>query len=102
MSENEVPPPEGDEIFDEQTDEDPATERDRMVQEAVQQAQQFHATMDAAKEWSRETAADLRVEAALETDDETADELEQVASLVRTVTERVEQGDNARSRNPSP
>lgn len=94
----EVPPPENDEFFDDEPD-DEQTDRDQMVQGAIQQAQQYHAVMDAAKEWSRETATNLRVEAALEDDEETADEIEQVASIVRTVTERIEQGDNSRARS---
>jgi hypothetical protein len=92
-----VEPPEADELFDEeQTD-----EQEERVTAAFEQAQQYHAVFDAAKEWSRETAADLRVEAALESDENSAAEIEQVAALVRTVTERIEQGDNARSRTPS-
>lgn len=73
--------------------------RDELVQTAIQQAQQYHAIMDAAKEWARETATDLRVEAALEDDEETADEIAQVAGIVETVTARVEQGDNSRARS---
>lgn len=74
---------------------------DQNVQQAIQQAQQYHSIMDAAKEWSRETAANLRVEAVLEDDEETAAEIEQVSAIVRTVTERVEQGDNNRARSVS-
>ncbi|OYR54987.1 hypothetical protein [Halorubrum halodurans] len=94
----EVPPPENDEFFDdEQLD---TTERDQLVQQAIQQAKQYHGLMDAAKEWARDTAADLLVEAALEDDAETAGEIEQAAALVKTVPNRIEQGDNARSRQP--
>ncbi|QSG06347.1 hypothetical protein HSR121_2014 [Halapricum desulfuricans] len=62
--------------------------------------QHYHGTIDVAKQWSRETAADLLVEAALEEDEETAAEIHKVVELVRTVTDRIEQGDNTRARQP--
>lgn len=91
MSE-EIEPPESDEIFDNNED------RDQLVETAVQQAQQYHRVMDAAKDWARETATELRVEAALEEDDETAEEIEQIAAMVLTVPNRIERGDNNLSR----
>jgi type II secretory pathway pseudopilin PulG len=87
---DEIRPPEADELFD--------TDQQRIVQESIQQAQQYHSAMDSAKGWARETVADLRVEAALEDDDETAAEIEQVAAIVTTVIDRIEQGDNNRAR----
>lgn len=82
------------------TEEDfsPESDRDQMVEDAVQQAQQFHDIMDGAKQWSRETAANLRVEAALEDGQEASVEIEQIAKLVESVTTRIEQGDNNRAR----
>ncbi|UBF22639.1 hypothetical protein HRTV-25_gp58 [Halorubrum tailed virus 25] len=95
----EVPPPENDDFFeDDEPTENP--ERDQLVQTAIQQAQQYHTVMDAAKEWGRDTAAELLVEAAIEDDDETAEEIEQTAALVRTVVRRIEKGDNNLSRQP--
>lgn len=88
---NEIQPPADDELFD--------SDQQRIVQEAVQQAQQYHSVMDSAKGWARETVADLRVEAALEDDDERAEEIEQVAAIVTTVIDRIERGDNNRSRS---
>lgn len=70
-----------------------------VVERSIQQANQFHAMMDQAKAWSREAAGELRVKAALEDDEETASEIEQAASMVKTVTQRIEQGDNNRARN---
>jgi hypothetical protein len=86
---DDIEPPESDELFD----------QEEMLQEAIQQAQQYHSIMDSAKEWSRETTTDLRIEAALEDDEEAADRIEQIAAIVRTVTERIEQGDNNRARS---
>jgi hypothetical protein len=86
---DDIEPPESDELFD----------QEEMLQEAIQQAQQYHSIMDSAKEWSRETTTDLRIEAALEEDEEAADRIEQIAAIVRTVTERIEQGDNNRARS---
>jgi hypothetical protein len=80
-----VEPPEG-ETFSDEND----------VEQAVEQANQFHQMMDGAKVWSRETATDLRVKAALEGDDE----LNQIAGLVESVQTRIEQGDNNRARQP--
>lgn len=73
-------------------------EQEQVIEQALEQAQQYHAVIDSAKEWSREMVAELRVLSALETDEDTAEEIEQVASIVKTVTERIEQGDNQRSR----
>lgn len=73
-------------------------EPEQVIEQALEQAQQYHAIIDAAKEWSRENVAELRVLSALETDEDTAEEIEQVSSIVKTVTERIEQGDNQRSR----
>jgi hypothetical protein len=89
----EVPPPDSDELFEED-------EQEQLVQTAVQQARQYHSVLDTAKEWSREMSGELRVAAALEEDEETASDIEQVAELVKTVTARIEQGDNNRSRQP--
>lgn len=89
----EVPPPDSDELFEED-------EQEQLVQTAVQQARQYHSVLDTAKEWSREMSGELRVVAALEEDEETASDIEQVAELVKTVTARIEQGDNNRSRQP--
>jgi hypothetical protein len=86
---DDIEPPESDELFD----------QEEMLQEAIQQAQQYHSIMDSAKKWSRETTTDLRIEAALEEDEEAADRIEQIAAIVRTVTERIEQGDNNRARS---
>jgi len=90
------------------TDETPAddghnetNETDESIQSALQQADQFHAILDQAKEWSRETATSLRVEAALADDEEDAERLAQAVALVRTVADRIEQGDSGRSRQPS-
>jgi hypothetical protein len=90
---DEIQPPDEDELFD--------NEQQQMVSMAIQQANQYHTVMDSAKTWGRQAVADLRVEAALEDDEETAAEIEQVAAMVTTVVERVEQGDNNRSRAPS-
>jgi len=73
-------------------------ERDEMVTDAVNQAKQYHTVMDSAKAWARDTSADLLVEAALADDENEAEEIEQIAALVRTVVERIEQGDNSRAR----
>ena len=89
----EVPPPDSDELFEED-------EQEQLVQTAVQQARQYHSVLDTAKEWSREMSGERRVVAALEEDEETASDIEQVAELVKTVTARIEQGDNNRSRQP--
>lgn len=86
-----VEPPTEDELFE---------DRDRLVEGAVERANQFHRMMDGAKEWARQAATDLRVEQALEDDDEVADELGQVAEIVESVTARIEQGDNNRARQP--
>lgn len=96
-----VPPPESEEedlFSDEQPGENP--EQDRLVHESVNQATQYHAVFDSAKNWARDTAANLLVEAALEEDDETREELRRIAAVVRTVSDRIEQGDNHRSRQP--
>lgn len=73
-------------------------EPEQVIEQALEQAQQYHAVIDSAKEWSRESVAELRVLSALETDEDTAEQIEQVSSIVKTVTERIEQGDNQRSR----
>jgi hypothetical protein len=78
--------------------EEPEPEPEQVIEQALEQAQQYHAVIDSAKEWSRESVAELRVLSALETDEDTAEEIEQVSSIVKTVTERIEQGDNQRSR----
>lgn len=70
------------------------------VEQAVQQAQQYHAIMDEAKLWSRETATDIRVKAEVEEDEESASRLNEIAALIETVGGRVEQGDNSRARRP--
>lgn len=73
-------------------------EPEQVIEQALEQAQQYHAVIDSAKEWSRESVAELRVLSALETNEDTAEQIEQVSSIVKTVTERIEQGDNQRSR----
>lgn len=78
--------------------EEPEPESEQVIEQALEQAQQYHAVIDSAKEWSRESVAELRVLSALETDEDTAEQIEQVSSIVKTVTERIEQGDNQRSR----
>lgn len=88
---DEIQPPAEDELFD--------SDQQRLVEATVQQAQQYHTVMDAAKTWGREAVTKLSVEAALEDDEETAAEIEKVAAIVTTVIERIEQGDNNRSRN---
>jgi hypothetical protein len=82
------------------TDESEQQEQDPAVTAAVEQADQFHLMMDNAKAWSRKMAAEMRVKAALEDDEETAAELEQIAGLVESVTNRIEQGDNTLARKP--
>jgi hypothetical protein len=95
-NQNDVEPPEEDEMFAE----DQPPEVDQETQEALQQAHQFHAGFDQAKEWATETAADLRVKAALEDDPEVAEQVEQIAKLVRSVNRRISQGDNNMARQP--
>lgn len=90
-----VEPPSDDEIFDDETN-----PRDLEVQQSVEQATQYHQMMDQAKDWARTASAELRVEAALEDDPRTADELEEIAELIKTVTTRIERGDNLLARQP--
>ena len=95
----EIQPPESDELFEE--DESGEKEKRRhLVQVALQRANQYHAVLDEAKEWSREKSADVLVEAALEEDEEDSAEIAEVAELIRTVAKRIEQGDNQRARQP--
>lgn len=97
MTADEVPPPEEDTLFE---DEQRENDQDLQVQHALEQARQYHAAMDAAKTWGRKTATDLRVSAVSVDDPEARDELAQAAALVETVTDRIEQGDNQRARQP--
>lgn len=85
-------------MTDETQPEQEEPEPEQVIEQAFEQAQQYHAAIDSAKEWSRESVAELRVLSALETDEDTAEQIEQVSSIVKTVTERIEQGDNQRSR----
>ena len=89
---SDVEPPEDDELFQD--------EQDQVVQEAVQQANQFHQMMDGAKAWARRTALDVRVYQALEEEEEAAEELGEIAGLVESVITRIERGDNNRARQP--
>lgn len=75
------------------------SETDESIRTSLQQAQQFHVMMDRAKEWSREAAMNLTIEAAL-ADDEDAERLEEAVSFVRTVADRIEEGDTGRARRP--
>lgn len=98
MSENHggVEPPETDEMMSDESEDS----RDPMVEQAVQQATQFHHLIDGAKEWSRETATELRVKAALADENGEAEELEQIAGMVRSVNQRIERGDTNLARQP--
>jgi hypothetical protein len=98
MSENHggVEPPKTDEMMSDENERD----ADPMVEQAVQQATQFHQLIDGAKEWSRETSAELRVKAALADSDEETEELEQIAGMVRSVNQRIERGDTNLARQP--
>ena len=96
---DEIQPPESDELFEED-ESDEKEKRRHLVQVALQRANQYHAMIDEAKEWSRERSADVLVEAALEQEEEDAREIAEVAELVRTVARRIEQGDNSLARRP--
>lgn len=80
---------------------DDTDEQEEMIQEVMEQANQFHMMMDEAKPWAREASSEIRIAAATTDDEEMAEKLEQVAEMVNSVAERVEQGDNNRARQPS-
>lgn len=77
-----------------------ATTRPFEPDELVGQARQMHSQLDGMRQWSRRNAARLEERARLvedgllDSDDvKPADELRELAAVVRTVTERIEQGD---------
>lgn len=77
------------------------------LQEKLQQAQQIHAQLDEAKNWAVDAATEIRTRAdVLEGVDELgadeADQRRQVADIIRSIYERIEQGDSNKAKQVRP
>ncbi|SEL19758.1 hypothetical protein [Haloferax larsenii] len=95
-----VDPPVDDDLLTEQSFEDESD-----IERAVEQARLFHNQIDEMKAWSRRAYSEILAQAAVleateQADSDEADEIRQVARLVLTVSDRIEQGDTHRVRQP--
>ncbi|MFC7191900.1 hypothetical protein ACFQL7_20660 [Halocatena marina] len=83
------------------TNEEPETESDGVnLDEVVQQSHEFHSMLDNMKRWSGDVATQILINRG-DTDEESEIERhDQALELVRSVAQRIEQGDNQRARRP--
>lgn len=70
------------------------------LNEHVQQSQEFHTMLDNMKRWSGDVAADLLLRRGDTDDEEEIERIDEALKLIRSVAQRIEQGDNQRARRP--